>query len=121
MSKLLFLSAGWIAVALGVIGIALPLLPTTPFLLLAAICFGKGSPAARAWLVDHAHLGPPIKRWEESGAINKRTKIISVGFMLAAFSLSLAMGLKPILLIIQALCLGGAATFILTRPNGDQP
>ena len=117
MTRMLWLSAGWIAVALGVVGIPLPVLPTTPFLLLAAFCFGKGSPRARTWLVNHARLGPPIRDWEERGAIKRRTKVISLATMAALFGLSLMMGLRPMLLGIQAVCLGGAALFIATRPE----
>ena len=118
MTRYFFIAAGWLCVTLGVIGIPLPVLPTTPFLLLAAICFGRGSPAARAWLINHAHLGPPIRRWEEDGAISRRAKIVSVSTMAALYCVSLAMGLRPMLLVIQGVCLGGAALFILTRPNG---
>ena len=69
MSRHFYIVAGWMSVGLGIIGILLPLLPTTPLLILAAFLFSKGSPRARAWLIDHAHLGPPIRRWEEEGAI----------------------------------------------------
>lgn len=121
MSRHFFLVAGWISVAVGIVGIVLPLLPTTPLLILAAFCFSKGSPRARAWLVEHAHLGPPIRKWEEEGAIAPRAKALGVGAMIAVFALSVAMGLRPMLLIIQAVCLGGAALFILTRPSGARP
>jgi len=115
------MAAGWLSVAIGVIGIVLPLLPTTPLLILAAFCFSKGSPRARIWLIDHGHLGPPIRKWEEEGAIAPRAKALGVGAMIAVFALSVAMGLKPILLVIQGLCLGGAALFVLTRPSGARP
>ncbi|SFO85852.1 YbaN family protein [Tranquillimonas alkanivorans] len=117
MQRILLLGAGWAAVALGALGVLLPLLPTTPFLILAAFCFGRGSPRARAWLVDHAHLGPPIRRWEEDGAISRRAKWLACTMMAAAFLLSVALGLRPMLLAIQAVCLLGAAAFILTRPD----
>jgi len=109
---------GWLAVVLGVIGLLLPVVPTTPFLLLAAFCFSRGSPTARAWLVNHRHLGPPILRWEREGAIARPAKIGSVATMALVFAVSLALGLPPLLLALQGLCLGGAAVFILTRPDG---
>ena len=117
MSNSFFLLLGWTAVALGVIGILLPVLPTTPFLILAAFLFGKGSPRARAWLIDHAHLGPPIRDWEERGAISRSAKAYAVGVMGLVFAASVFFGLPGYVLAIQALCLGGAACFILTRPS----
>lgn len=117
MTRPLFLGFGWFFVALGVVGIALPLLPTTPFLLLAALCFGRGSPRTRAWLVEHPRLGPPIRDWEERGAISRRAKLLACGAMAASLGLGLALHLPRYALVLQALCLGGAAIFILTRPD----
>ncbi len=56
---------GHVSVALGVAGIFLPVLPTTPFLLLAAICYAKGSEKLYNWLIEHAHLGLYIKDFRE--------------------------------------------------------
>ncbi|RVV98600.1 DUF454 domain-containing protein [Mesobaculum littorinae] len=117
MRRYVYLCLGWIAVALGFVGIALPMLPTTPFLLLAAFLFGKGSPRARAWLIDHPRLGPPIRHWEANGAISRRAKIAAAVAMAAAFGLGVALGLPPLALTLQGLCLAGAATFVLTRPD----
>lgn len=116
-SNLLWTCAGLLSLLIGIIGIVLPLLPTTPLVLLAAFCFGKGSPRLRAWLLDHARFGPMIGDWHERGAIARRAKLSAVVVMLAAFGLSLAMSLPLWVLIAQAICLGGAATFILTRPD----
>lgn len=116
MGKLFYILAGWACVGLGILGAVLPILPTTVFLILAAFLFGKGSPRARAWLIEHAHFGPPIRRWEEEGAISRRHKIMACTMMGAVFALSLILGLRPLVMIIQGLCLTGAASFILTRP-----
>ncbi|RZA08047.1 MAG: DUF454 domain-containing protein, partial [Proteobacteria bacterium] len=67
--RFLYLTIGWISLALGILGIFLPLLPTTPFVLLAGICFAKGSPRMHAWLINHPRLGPPIKDWQERRVI----------------------------------------------------
>jgi uncharacterized membrane protein YbaN (DUF454 family) len=117
MKRFGYLVLGWAAVALGGLGVVLPGLPTTPFLLVAAFAFGKGSPRMRAWLVDHAHLGPPIRNWEERGAISRRAKVLAVSMMAALFVLSIVLGLAPWILVVQALCMGGAAVFVLTRPD----
>ncbi|THH37325.1 DUF454 domain-containing protein [Aliishimia ponticola] len=115
--NLIWTLAGLLALGTGIIGIVLPVLPTTPLVLLAAFCFGKGSPRLRAWIIDHAHFGPMIHDWQERGAIPPRAKRAAVVAMLGAFGLSLALGLSATILIIQAVCLSGAATFVLTRPS----
>ena len=73
-TRMLFIAGGWVSLALGIAGIPLPLLPTTPFLLLAAFCFAEGSDHLHDWLVNHVHFGPPIRRWREHRAISRRTK-----------------------------------------------
>ena len=73
-TRMLFITGGWVSLALGIAGIPLPLLPTTPFLLLAAFCFAEGSDRLHDWLVNHVHFGPPIRRWREHRAISRRTK-----------------------------------------------
>lgn len=117
MKRIGFLALGWVALALGLAGVPLPGLPTTPFLLLAALAFGKGSPRMRAWLIDHAHLGPPIRDWEERGAISRRAKVLALSMMVALLALSVLLGLSGWLLAMQALFMGGAALFILSRPD----
>jgi uncharacterized membrane protein YbaN (DUF454 family) len=116
--KLLWNIIGATALLLGVIGVVLPLLPTTPFVILAAFAFAKSHPAMRQWLVDHARFGPMIRDWEANGAIAPKFKALAVLMMLAAFGLSLALGINAKVLIIQAIVLSGAALFILSRPSG---
>ena len=117
LARPVWVAAGSVALALGVIGIALPILPTTPFLLLAGLCYGKGSPRLRLWLETHHRFGPPILAWERSGAIARPHKRLAVTMMAAAFLLSLAMGLPAYALALQAACLIGAGTFVWTRPD----
>ncbi|WP_233270415.1 YbaN family protein [Chachezhania sediminis] len=116
--RAVWLALGFVALGLGILGVALPVLPTTPFVILAAFCFGKGSPRLRQWLVDHHIFGKLITDWEKYGAIAPRSKALACTMMGAVFLLSLVMGLKWWILLIQGICLGGAATFVLTRPNG---
>ncbi len=117
MGKLFYIALGWGAVALGLLGVVLPVLPTTPFLLVAAFAFGKSSPRARAWLIDHAHFGPAIADWEERGAISRRAKTLAVSMMSLVFVASLVMGAPWGVLAAQALLMGAGAAFVLTRPD----
>lgn len=116
MSRYIYLVLGWLAVAVGVIGIVLPILPTTPLMILAAFLFTKGSPRARNWLIEHAHFGPHIQNWESQGAIAPRAKRLALAAMATVFLVSVVFALKWWVLLIQALCMGPAALFIATRP-----
>ena len=121
MFRILWTAGGGLALALGVAGIVLPLLPTTPFLLLAAFCFARSSPRIEMWLVEHPRLGPPIRHWRTEGAIAPRAKVLALGAIAATFGLSLALSLPPRVLLIQAATLGAVTLFILTRPNPRSP
>ena len=81
----LYLAAGWLALALGAIGVALPLLPTVPFVILAAFCFAQSSPKLEAWLIANPTFGPHIVAWRENGAISRKGKWAAT----AAFAFSI--------------------------------
>jgi uncharacterized membrane protein YbaN (DUF454 family) len=76
LRKWLFISVGVLSVGLGTAGIFLPLLPTTPFLLLAAACFIRSSNRLYLWLITHKWFGPYIKNYREYNAITKGTKVV---------------------------------------------
>jgi len=116
-ARILWLAVGFLATGCGIAGVVLPLVPTTPFLLLAAFAFARSSPRLHNWLVNHPRLGPPIADWQAHGAISRRTKLIAAGVMIATLALSVATGVRSEVIIVQALVLGGAATFVLTRPD----
>ena len=79
--KIVLIVIGSIALALGIIGIFVPLLPTTPFLLLAAALYFRSSPRLYEWLLSQKHLGPYIRNFREHKAIPLRAKIISVSMV----------------------------------------
>jgi len=115
-ARLTWLIVGLLALALGAIGIALPLLPTTPFILLAAFAFAQSSEKLHQWLLDHNVFGPLIDNWRRHGAISRRAKVISVVSMVAVLAISVAMALPMVVIVTQLVVLGAAALFILTRP-----
>lgn len=117
--RLLWLSFGLLALALAFLGVFLPILPTTPFLLLAAFAFARSSPRLNDWLVNHPQFGVLIRNWQRDGSIDRRTKISAALVMALTFILSFVLGASPTVLIIQAVVLSCAATFVLTRPDGS--
>lgn len=88
LARRLWLGAGWAAAGLGAIGIALPILPTVPFVILAAFCFSKSSPALERRLLEHRMFGPSIRAWRERSAISRKGKWAATG----AFAASIALG-----------------------------
>ena len=78
MRKWLLVSAGLFLVGIAVVGIVVPLLPTTPFLLLAAACFVRSSDRLYKWLITHRWLGPYIRNYREHRAISMRAKIVTL-------------------------------------------
>ena len=113
----LWLAAGLVCVAMGIIGAFLPLMPTTIFLILAAGCFARSSPRLEARLLDHRRYGPTLRAWRAEGAIGRKAKIAaSIGMAggFAIFLLSAHPG--PVLIAVVALALGACAAYVLSRP-----
>lgn len=115
-ARLLWFAGGIAALGAGLVGVFLPLLPTTPFVILAAACFAQSSPRLHDWLLAHPVFGPTIRDWRDQGAIPRRGKIAAIGAMAAAFALSLALGLRPWLLVLQGGVLLVMGVWIATRP-----
>lgn len=118
--RLIWLSIGSLALAFGVAGIVLPLVPTTPFLLAAAFAFARSSPDLHDWLVSHPHLGPSLRHWNEHGAISRRTKFSAAALMAGTFVLSMYLGVPQLVLALQVIAMLGVGAFILSRPHGPR-
>ncbi len=79
--RLLWLAAGVLSLITGIVGIFLPLLPTTPFVLLAAFCFSRGSERCERWLLEHPRFGPMVRDWRTDRAIPLRAKQLATLMM----------------------------------------
>lgn len=115
--RYLWATLGLICVGLGLIGILLPILPTVPFMLLAAFFFSKSSERLHYWLISHPTFGPPIVEWQTNGAINPRVKRIATLSIAVVFLISVLLSLRPLILGIQAVVLTLVLIFIWSRPN----
>jgi hypothetical protein len=114
--RLMWLAAGGLALGLGALGVFLPLLPTTPFILLAAFAFARSSPRLHNWLLQHRVFGPLIDNWRRYGAISRRAKAAGLASLVAVLFSSVLFGAPAYVLAIQAIVLGTSGLFILTRP-----
>ena len=109
--------AGLLSLALGVLGAVLPLLPTTPFLLLSAFCFGRSSERLQRWLLEHPRLGPPIRDWRERRAISRKAKGLAAIAMILVVAASVLLHAPRAMLIAQIVVLIIVTAFIFTRPS----
>ena len=118
--RLVWLTIGLGAIAVAGLGVVLPLLPTTPFVLLAAFAFARSSRRLHDWLVRHAVFGPLIDNWRRYGAISRRAKTAGILSMAGVLGLSLLLDAPPGVLTVQALVLIASASFIVSRPSPPQ-
>ncbi|RYD89541.1 MAG: DUF454 domain-containing protein [Sphingomonadales bacterium] len=109
---------GWLMVALGFIGLLLPVMPTTIFLILATACFSHSSPRFEKWLLEHRWFGSSIRRWRERGAIPLKAKIVAIVSMAGGYVV-LLLTVQPVWWIdlIVASALIACAAYVATRPN----
>ena len=121
LKRALFLPLGFISLILGIMGLLLPLLPTTPFFILAAACFSRSSRKLYKWLMTHSVLGPILVDWESHGKIAFNVKMISTALILFLVPFSLmAMQFRDsfkVFILISIVCV---LAFIWTRPSSDR-
>ena len=103
----LFWLAGSVSLALGLVGVVLPGLPTTPFVLLAAACYAKASPRLHGRLLNHRFMGPMVRDWEQHRSLTRRTKTVAQVSMVAMVGLS-AWGLRAQPVVLGLLLVAAA-------------
>lgn len=115
--KTIYLLAGLVSLLLGLIGAFLPILPTVPFILLAAFCFARGYPPLYHWLRDRSLFASVLQDWERERAISRSAKRKALTMIALSFALALyfapSVWLKLLLLLIGI----SVATFMATRPE----
>lgn len=112
------LIAGFVAVALGLIGVFLPVLPTVPFLLLALACFTRSSERYYTWLLDHDHFGPMVRPYLDGRGIQRATKFKAIALLWASITVSIL--LMNEVLWVQGILLAvafGVSLYLLRLPT----
>lgn len=113
--RLLYTILGILSLNLGVIGIFLPVLPTTPFLLLSAGLFFRGSDRLYNWLMNHKHLGPYIKNFRENKSIPLKAKIYSISLLWVSILISVIFFIPILFVKIFLLVIAVAVTIHILR------
>lgn len=109
-----------VAVAIGAIGVVVPLLPTTPFLLAAAFAFARSSDRLSGWLRKHRMFGPLIDNWHRDGSIDRKSKQAAIIVIIVTPVISWLLDVPLWVLACQIAVLTAAATYILTRPSPNE-
>ncbi|MCP4186223.1 MAG: DUF454 domain-containing protein [Gammaproteobacteria bacterium] len=110
---------GWLSIALGVLGIFLPLLPTTPFILLAAWCFARSSERFHQWLLNHSRLGPIVKAWQSGKGlprkVRNRTLLVMWASLVVTALLVWNVWVLPYLVAVGV----GTTVYLMRRPVAE--
>lgn len=118
IGRVVLMIAGSVFVVLGIVGVVVPVLPTTPFVLLAIACYSRSSPRLATWLEAHPRLGPTLRAWRNEGAIAGRAKVAAVFAIALGYGAVLAGTPMPLAgSAAIAATLVCCAAFIVTRPR----
>jgi len=116
--RIVYFSLGWVFFTLGLIGVLLPVIPTTPFMLLALWGFARSSDKFHNWLYTHRFFGPTLQQWNKHRVIPLIAKIMSISFMSISFVMMMFFSSLIIWLKLSvAVLMLYAAWFILSKPS----
>lgn len=115
MPRWLFTALGFLALGLAGIGVVLPVLPTTPFVLLAAACFARSSPRFHRWLLSSRAFGPMIQRWQADRCVSRETKAVAIGLIGVTFAVSIGLVVSQPAARAGLAILGAVAVVIVAR------
>lgn len=115
--RLIWLAVAWTSIGLGALGAVLPLLPTTPFLLVAAWAAPKGSPRLHRWLTDHPQFGPSLHAWNARRAVPRRAKWIAPLLLIASFISMVWAGVVTAVLFAMIPLFCAVTLFLWSRPD----
>jgi uncharacterized membrane protein YbaN (DUF454 family) len=118
LRRAIYLGVGWLSLGMAIAGVILPILPTTPMLLVAVWAFGRSSPELAERIRSHRVFGPPIREWQDNGVISPTAKALAVGIMtLMGGWLWVYSGL-PIWLVLPIIgIMAGAAIYVASRSS----
>jgi len=112
-----YLALGYASLVLGIAGIALPLLPTTPFVILAAWCFARSNPALAQRLYENPRFGALLTTWRDQRAIPPRAKIYALLMLALSYAVAVWLVRNPYVPYLLAAIMGSVALYIVTRPS----
>lgn len=115
--RMLWLAAGHVSLGLGMVGVLLPVMPTTVFLIVAAACYARGSQRFHHWLLHHRWFGPPVRDWEEHHAMTVRSKVIAIVTMVGGIAASTFLFVHALWLriLLGVIALGVTLLILLIR------
>ena len=117
MKKTILISLGWLCVGLGFVGVLVPGIPTTIFLIIALWAFTKSSKKLRHWLLNHKRFGPILNNWQEHKVVPRRAKILMVVLMSLAVILFYYSSQSLILTIGLIIILVSVAIYVISLPS----
>ncbi|WP_027329447.1 YbaN family protein [Marinimicrobium agarilyticum] len=115
--RLPWLLVAWLSIGLGAVGALLPVLPTTPFLLVAAWAAPKGSPRLHGWLSSHRQFGPLLRAWHTRRAVPRRAKWFAPALMLGSLILMALTGVAPVVLLALVGLFCAVTIYLFSRPD----
>jgi len=117
LKRLLYVIAGHVLLVIGVLGIVLPILPGTPFLLLASACYLRGSVQLHAWLHNHRFLGPYLRAFQEGRGLPARVKVIAIATLWIGITVSITMFWHVWLAAALVAMATGVTIYLLRMPT----